>query len=205
MTDSLELDVLQLLRLKGRTTIDVLATALGQPESAVTQAVDDATGRGLIRRGATLRMSPEGRERLTELLDAERATVDQDQLAALYEEFHPFNSRLKTKVTAWQIRPDGTVNEHTDEAYDQSIVDAVTALHGEFADLLSRLTDTAPRLRPYPARFDRAVANVAAGDRRYLVAPIIDSYHTVWFELHEDLIGLLGLTRLDEASSGRAD
>jgi pyruvate,orthophosphate dikinase len=33
---------------------------------------------------------------------------------------------------------------------------------------------------------------------------MIDSYHTVWFELHEDLIGLAGLSRADEAAAGRA-
>ncbi len=34
---------------------------------------------------------------------------------------------------------------------------------------------------------------------------MIDSYHTVWFELHEELIALSGLTREDEAAAGRAD
>jgi hypothetical protein len=34
---------------------------------------------------------------------------------------------------------------------------------------------------------------------------MIDSFHTVWFELHEDLIGLLGRTRAEEAAAGRAD
>jgi pyruvate,orthophosphate dikinase len=34
--------------------------------------------------------------------------------------------------------------------------------------------------------------------------PIIDSYHTVWFELHEDLMAINGLTRAAEARAGRA-
>ena len=34
--------------------------------------------------------------------------------------------------------------------------------------------------------------------------PMRESYHTVWFELHEDLIRLAGKTREDEVAAGRA-
>ncbi len=33
---------------------------------------------------------------------------------------------------------------------------------------------------------------------------MVDSYHTLWFELHEELIQALGRTRADEAAAGRA-
>jgi pyruvate,orthophosphate dikinase len=32
----------------------------------------------------------------------------------------------------------------------------------------------------------------------------VDSYHGVWFELHEDLIQLSGRTREEESAAGRA-
>jgi pyruvate,orthophosphate dikinase len=64
---------------------------------------------------------------------------------------------------------------------------------------------TVGRLAPYASRFDHAVQQLRAGDTTFIARPIIDSYHTVWFELHEDLIGLLGLSRKDEAAAGRAD
>jgi hypothetical protein len=38
----------------------------------------------------------------------------------------------------------------------------------------------------------------------WLTRPMVDSHHTVWFELHEELIGLAGRTRAGEAESGRA-
>ena len=37
------------------------------------------------------------------------------------------------------------------------------------------------------------------GETDWLTKPIIDSYHTVWFELHEDLLATLGLERGHEA------
>ena len=49
-----------------------------------------------------------------------------------------------------------------------------------------------------------AAAAAAGGDGMYIASPRVDSYHGVWFELHEDLILLAGRTREDEVASGRA-
>jgi pyruvate,orthophosphate dikinase len=54
---------------------------------------------------------------------------------------------------------------------------------------------TAPRLAGYGGRLDRAAKHVAAGDHGYVAKIIADSYHTVWFELHEELLGLAGRSR----------
>jgi pyruvate,orthophosphate dikinase len=53
-------------------------------------------------------------------------------------------------------------------------------------------------------RLDLAVQRIGEGDHAWVARPIMDSYHTVWFELHEDLIGLCGLSRAEEAEAGRA-
>ena len=44
----------------------------------------------------------------------------------------------------------------------------------------------------------------AAGDGKYVASPRVDSYHSIWFELHEDLILLAGRNRADEVAAGRA-
>lgn len=61
-----------------------------------------------------------------------------------------------------------------------------------------------PQLGRYLGRLDLAVKKINEGDHAWVARPIMDSYHTVWFELHEDLIALCGLTRAEEAASGRA-
>jgi hypothetical protein len=48
------------------------------------------------------------------------------------------------------------------------------------------------------------MSKLKAGDTMWFTRPIIDSYHTVWFELHEELILVAGLTREDEAKAGHA-
>ena len=63
--------------------------------------------------------------------------------------------------------------------------------------------ETAPRLGSYARRFHAALEALQAGDPRYLASPMVESYHTLWFELHEELIQLLGRTRAEEAAAGR--
>ena len=61
-----------------------------------------------------------------------------------------------------------------------------------------------PRLADYGVRLGRAVELALAGDGRYVASPRVDSYHGIWFELHEDLIQLAGRNRADEVAAGRA-
>ena len=48
-----------------------------------------------------------------------------------------------------------------------------------------------------PAACQRALDQIRDGDHTMVAAPIKDSYHTVWFELHEELIVLSGRERTE--------
>ena len=63
-------------------------------------------------------------------------------------------------------------------------------------------TPAAPAER-LPTKLQPALDNVRAGETVWLTRPLIDSYHTVWFELHEELILAVGLTREEAASRAR--
>jgi pyruvate,orthophosphate dikinase len=147
----------------------------------------------VVNKGEHARLTPEGRDHLSVLVGKERLAIDREAIEALYEEFTGLNNRFKALAVQWQ--------EDNDEAILRELVDHV---HPELGQLLDRLTAHAPRLAPYPARFDHAVAQLRAGDHAWFLRPMIESYHTVWFELHEDLIGLTGRTREAEAAAGRA-
>jgi hypothetical protein len=97
-----------------------------------------------------------------------------------------------------------TRNDHKDEAYDASVLDRLPELHARTVALVDDIAAHAPRIGGYRRRLSEALAKLGAGDHRYLTAPDRDSYHTVWFELHQHLINLLGLTRQQEAAAGRA-
>ncbi len=200
-----QLSTLQAVRLKGRADAAAVARCTGSDEAGAQAALDALLADGLVKGGPAVRITPEGKEALGQWIEAERAGVDQPALEAVYEDFHHANTALKEVVTAWQLRDPETPNDHTDAAYDAAVIGRLLGeVDDEFRPLLARMIAIAPRLAGYGPRFDAAVAALRAGDTTYLARPMIDSYHTLWFELHEELILLLGRTRLDEAIAGRA-
>lgn len=203
MTD--ELCLLQTLRLKGRVSLDGLVLTLDCDEGSVEALVNRAVDAGLVAKaGTNFKLTPVGRDRLTELITVERQSLDGGVLEVLYDEFDCYNTELKEIITAWQMKGPGTPNDHSDAAYDAGIVASLVGLHERFAPWLERLAAAAPRLSRYHTRFDNAMTAVERGDHSFIAKPIVDSYHTVWFELHEELIGALGRDRIGEAAAGRA-
>ena len=203
---TIELRALQALRLKGRATTEDVGSAAGAPAGEVEPVLAELAAAGHCDQARDrYKLTRSGRDRLGELLAAERATLDHAALVAAYRDFDAHNSAFKQLVTDWQLIDGATPNDHTDAEYDAKIVHRLGELHEDFAPLVDRFVGLAPRLAPYPERFGSALARVRDGEHTWLARPMIDSYHTVWFELHEDLIGLAGLTRAGEAAAGRAE
>jgi pyruvate,orthophosphate dikinase len=191
-----ELTLLRLVGLKGRAGIDVLGDSLLLPADIVSASYAPLCEQGLCASaGDSLRLTREGRARLTELLAEERAHADRDAVVALYEDFCVLNADLKQIMTAWQLKREGVANDHQDAEYDHAVLQRLAELQQRAGPLLQRLGRLSPRLAAYAVRLDRAAERIAAGDHGYVAKLIADSYHTVWFELHEDLISLAGLTR----------
>jgi len=198
-----ELAVLQAVRLKGRVSLADLAVTLGQDTDDVAGTVERLTESGLLIDGKALRVSPEGRVRLDALLAAERQHIDTAALAAAYADFRAVNAEFKALVTDWQLK-DGQPNTHDDTAYDAAILTRLDDVHHRVTPIVTAAAAQVPRLSRYSARLHAALDHVRGGDTAWLSRPLIDSYHTVWFELHEELIVAAGLTRESEAKSGDA-
>jgi hypothetical protein len=198
-----ELTVLQGVRLKGRVSEEGLAATLGEDPADIAETLAQLTAAGLLVEGKTLRISPEGRERLNALLAEERSGVDQSVLAKAYDEFRAVNNEFKALVSDWQIK-DGQPNSHDDPEYDGAVLKRLDNVHQQVSPIVATVTELLPRLSAYGAKLKSALTKVQAGDSTWLARPIIDSYHTVWFELHEELIVASGLTREEEARAGHA-
>jgi pyruvate,orthophosphate dikinase len=126
--------------------------------------------------------------------------------ASLLDEFDAVNLALKATLTAWQIRSvDGAdvPNDHQDAAYDAAVLDRLAGVHAEVDAWIDRRGHVW-LLEYFRSRLARAVGRVREGDHAWLTSPRVDSYHSVWFELHEHLIRLAGRTRAEEAIAGRA-
>jgi hypothetical protein len=205
MSTTEHLRLLQALRLKGRVEIEPLSAASGLTADECVAIVGELTEQGLVEEArGRLKLTAAGREQLAEQLTREREGVDRATLTKLYHDFDEHNTALKSLMTRWQLKDESTPNDHTDAAYDQAVVADLASLDAEFQPLLTQMVQTAPRLAHYPDRFTRALGKVRDGDHSWFAKPLADSYHTVWFELHEELIGLAGLTRAEEAAAGRA-
>lgn len=197
--------LLQAMRLKGRLNAEAAAACLGIAIDEAHAALIGFEQAGWAQQhGAHLRLTTDGREQLDTELTAERLSLDPVTLHAHYAKFTDLNSELKSVITAWQMKDPHTPNDHSDEGYDRQVVESLVELDRRFGALLNAIVAVAPRLSPYRTRFASAVSRIRSGDHTFVARPIADSYHTVWFELHEELIGLLGLNRVDEAVAGRA-
>jgi hypothetical protein len=199
-----ELTLLQTVRLKGRVRPADLAATLDEREITVAEAVNELGEAGLLTEGKLVRLSPAGRDRLTELLAAERREIDGEAFAGTYDEFRSVNSEFKTLVSEWQVR-NGEPNDHGDAEYDAAILGRLDGVHRSVLPILAMAAKQLPRLTAYAAKLSAAQHRIQAGDTTWFTRPIVDSYHTVWFELHEELIGAAGLTREDEAKSGHPE
>jgi len=198
--------VLHALRVKGFAETDVLAEVTHLDDVTVVQALEGFAADGLVSRkqGVDVSgwvLSPQGRaehqKRLADELDAAgaRAAVE-----ARYAEFAELNPVVLQVCTDWQLR-DGALNDHRDAAHDTSVVDRLAEAHERARPVLTGLATALPRFAGYADRLQHALDQVRAGRREWFDKPLIDSYHSVWFELHEDLLATLGLERSTETGS----
>jgi hypothetical protein len=159
---------------------------------------------GLVRRveghvtGWTL--TPDGRREGEQLLAAELdAAGARPAVEAGYEGFVALNRELLEVCTAWQLRDDA-INDHSDASYDQQVVLQLVTLHDKVRPVVAGLRAALDRFSGYSPRLRTALERVTEGEREWFTKPTIDSYHTVWFELHEDLLATLGLERSKETA-----
>ena len=200
MTD-LDLLALHGLAVKKAGGPDAVAAILGVEEAGVAAALEAAVeaGRAAGAKG-TFMVAPAGREWLDERYPEAFAEFRANPAATeAYERFERINRKLLELFTDWQMIPaaggERVANDHSDADYDAGIVDRLGAQHERAEKVLDSFAELEPRLSIYKERLDAAYDKVLAGDHDWVSAVRIDSYHTVWFELHEDLLRMLGRER----------
>jgi len=203
-------DVVRRLATKGFGTGTTLADALLAPAEEVGRLLNQLVVDGLAATVAgAYRLTDAGKERAAELLASDREAWGPDAAVAALDAFLDLDQRTKAAVTAWQLRAaegaaEPVVNDHTDEAYDASVLETLAGIAADAEAWLAPIESASRRLVGYRPRLARALELARGGDPRYVASPRVDSFHGIWFELHEDLIGLAGRTRAAEVDAGRA-
>lgn len=194
------------LRLAGFAPCEAVAERAGLDLPAVEAELTGLAAAGLARfREGRLTgwvLTSEGRTACERALAEEvGACGAADAVRAAYERFLALNDDMLRICTDWQTKDGGQqLNDHSDAAYDQEVIDRLAALHVEAAPICDDLAAVLERFARYGPRLEQALARVQAGDTDYFTKPVIDSYHTVWFELHEDLLATLGIERTKEGA-----
>ncbi len=197
-------ELLFALDVLGPTTSAELARAIGRSEPGVRAALASLRDDGLVRspeaRPEAVALTPAGRE---EARGARREEAEAlGALAAgLYPRFAELNRRVKRALTRWQLRTIGGVevpNDHRDPAHDAAALGALGDAAAELAGLLGGLASRRPRYRAYPERLERALEGARSGRRDLVCGVAVDSFHGIWWQLHADLLALLGRERGEE-------
>ncbi|MFZ4516773.1 MAG: transcriptional regulator [Microthrixaceae bacterium] len=198
--------VLHALRLRSLATPDVVAARFDVPPARVTEVLEEARTAGWVthREGrlSGWSLTAEGRAHAAGLLAEElAATGTTAGVTAAYGRFLVLNPELLAICTDWQVVDrDGeqVVNDHSDAGHDEKVLARLDDLHAAALPVTGELAGLLERLGGYGARLSEAHRRVRAGETDWLTRPVIDSYHTVWFELHEDLLATLGRERSQE-------
>jgi hypothetical protein len=126
------------------------------------------------------------------------ALREDEAFEAAYQRFEVINRSLKQVITDWQtmdVRGERVPNDHSDEAYDTKVIDRLAGVHEKVEPILRALAATLPRLGVYARKLTEALEQAEDGDIEWVSDIRRESYHTVWFELHEDLLRIMGTVR----------
>jgi hypothetical protein len=199
--------VLHGVRLRGSGEASDIAWVVGLDDDVVESRLRELAADGLVeRRDGALRgwvPTAAGRVEQERLLAAELDGAGcRHRVENAYAAFGALNGDLLGACTDWQVRG-GLLNDHGDAAHDRAAVDRLVAVHERAQPVLDELEASLDRFTGYRPRLAKALARVLAGETDWFARPAIDSYHTVWFQLHEDLLNTLGRDRAGEAGDDK--
>ncbi len=187
---------------KKHAEVAAVAEWVGLEAKALAALLDTAVagGRAVMASGKYL-LTPAGRMIVEAQYSKFYSALRTDSaIAAAHTRFEFLNNELKQLITDWQTRSIGgnrVANDHADADYDARIVDKLGAVHERITPILSAFAAALPRYRRYGEMLRSALERAEDGDTRWVSDATIASYHTVWFELHEDILRVLGRVRVE--------
>lgn len=118
-----------------------------------------------------------------------------DATESAMAEFERLNERFRREVSRWQVLREAALSvsdDHGRGTYDSGPTEQLS----ELVEALRALTASGPlaEAKAFAERLAQAVLR-ARDDARYVADPQLDSIHTIWFQMHEWLLLILGRER----------
>ena len=192
--------VLHAAAIKRHGPASAIAALAGLPADQAQAELDQlvAGGRAVEAKGAYA-LTPLAGVALQARFAGHFADLRSDaSFSGAYEGFEQINNTLKQTITDWQtlnVSGQKVANDHSDKAHDAAVIDRLGGLHEQAEPILAKLAAGLPRLKYYGDRLLAALEKAEDGDREWVSDIRRDSYHTVWFELHEELLRIMGCER----------
>ena len=194
--------VLHGLAIKKHAGPDEIAGLIGLgPEEAARYLLAAAAGGRAVEANGKYLLSPLARVALESDYSRHYGELRENaDFFAAYEAFERLNVQLKALITDWQTMEVGgerVANDHGNAEYDAKLIDRLGDMHERADAILKRLAAGLPRLDYYRRHLLAALERVEDGAIEWVSDAKIESYHTLWFELHEDLLRIVGRTRVE--------
>ena len=196
---------LHAVRLRGTAAPGQVAARFRLEQAATAELLLDFAAYGWVSRAEFAgaggwSLTERGRVENERRLAAELAEAGaRPPVVDVHARFLPLNARFQTACTNWQIRPlpgaPMAANDHRDLRWDDRVLEELGSLGRRLVPLCAALSGRLARFEGYEKRYADAFARVEAGQRSWVDGAGIDSCHTIWFELHEDLLATLGIER----------
>jgi len=189
--------------------LDIFKTAdegtlklLGLPESELKLILKNLSQKGLIRRTDSEWIIEESGEEMIRSYRERllRESGRSEEFMEYCEEFERLNKEFKELVTRWQLKDEGGMlvpNDHSDPEYDFKIIEKLSMVHEKTMNVLKKICEIIPAFKIYAKRLENALNLLMNGNLEYMVDKSKESYHEVWFELHESLLKISGMKRVE--------
>jgi DNA-binding transcriptional ArsR family regulator len=191
-----EFAILNAVYLRKMVTVEAMTAITGLDQVTVAAHAAALTERGLVADvggGNFMLEQPEGVRAAIDAYDERYAELrDDDEVEAWYQRFESLNAQFLQAISAWQTSGE-----------DEGVLDKLLRLVDRQIKALASFAATLPRYQRYAQRLAGALDKVESGDTGYVTSLSRDSIHNVWFELHEDILTVLGRPR-DAAEADRS-
>lgn len=192
--------VLHATAIKRHAPVSAIAHLAGVSEASAKAVLDQAVAGGrVVEARHAYALTPLAGVALTARYSRHFGGLRADEaFVAAYEGFERINRTLKQIITDWQTLDVGgakVANDHSNKAHDEAVIDRLGGLHEQAEGILDRLSAKLPRLQYYADKLLSALEAAEDGDHEWVSDIRRDSYHTVWFELHEELLRIMGRER----------